>query len=161
MPQRTARRRLTGTERKILKALLERDGTLNTTALAERIGVPRSTVERRRRYLEANILRSYYHLDVTKLGFRRVDFLIETGSGFTRRIAKQLMRLPQVIAVAQTIGEHTIDLIAELIVRDNGEILSLSERVKAMRGVKDVTWTEVIEEERKNKTVPDYIIDEL
>lgn len=155
-----SRKRLSETDRKILKALLERDGTPSTKVLAERIGVPRSTVERRRRRLEEDILKSYYNLDVTKLGFRRIDFLIETGSGFTKRIALELMKLPEVIAVSQTIGEHTIDLIAELIVKDNGHILILTEKVKGMRGVRDVTWTEVVEEQRK-KTVPDYIIDQL
>jgi DNA-binding Lrp family transcriptional regulator len=157
----TPRKRISGTDREILKALLERGGKLNTTALAGRIGVPRSTVERRRKYLESNVLTSYYHLDVSKLGYRRVDFLIETGSGFTKRIADRLMQFREVTAVLQTIGEHTIDLIAELIVKDNGEILALSEKVKGMRGVRDVTWTEVVEEERKKKSVPDYIIDEL
>ena len=162
MAKRTKlRKRLSETDRKIVKALLEREGTLSTTALAERIGVPRSTVERRRKYLESNVLTNFYHIDVTMLGFRRVDFLIETGSGFTKRIANQLMQLPQVIAVAQTIGEHTIDLIAELIVKDNSEILILSEKVKGMRGVRDATWTEVVQEERKKKPVPDYIIDQL
>lgn len=154
------RKKLNDTDRKILKALLEHDGTLNSKVLADRIGIPRSTVERRRRHLESSILTSYYHLDVTKLGYRRVDFLIETGSGFTKRIAENLMRLPEVIAVSQTIGEHTIDLIAELIVKGNAEILVLSEKVKGMKGVRDVTWTEVVEENRK-KSVPDYIIDEL
>ena len=162
MAQKTrSTRRISDTDREILRALLERDGNLNTTALAGQIRVPRSTVERRRRYLEANLLTSYYHMDVRKIGYRRVDFLIETGGGSTRRIADQLMQLREVTAVMKTIGEHTIDLIAELIVKDNGEILTLSEKVKGMRGVRDVTWTEVVEEERKKKPVPDYIIDEL
>lgn len=155
------RRKLTETDRKILKALLELDGSLNTSELSGRIGVPRSTVERRRKYLETNILTRYYHLDVTKLGYRRIDFLIATGSGYTRRILTLLMKFPQVIAVSQTIGEHTIDLIAELILKDNSEILLMSEKIKGMHGVRDVVWTEVIDESRKKKTVPDYIIDEL
>jgi DNA-binding Lrp family transcriptional regulator len=159
--RKTQRRSLTETDRKILRALLERDGTPNTTILAARIGLPRSTVERRRRYLENNVVTSYYFLDVRKFGYRRVDFLIETGSGFTKRIAKQLMKFREVIAVSQTIGEHTIDMIAELIVKDNNDILDLSERVKGMQGVKDVIWTEVIEEDRKKKAIPDYIIDQF
>jgi DNA-binding Lrp family transcriptional regulator len=160
MADRPSRRKLTDTDREILKALLERDGRMGTTDLSERIGVPRSTVERRRRYLEQNVLRSEYHLDVTKYGFRRVDFLIESGSGFNDKIAKRLMQIPEVISVSQTIGEHTIDLIAELIVRDNSQILVLTEQVKGMQGVKDVIWTEVVKKEKK-KTVPDFIIDEL
>jgi DNA-binding Lrp family transcriptional regulator len=161
MSDRPKRRKLTRTDREILKALLQRNGHLSTTELSARIGVPRSTVERRRRYLEQNVIRSEYQFDITKYGFRRVNFLIESGSGFNDKISKRLMQIPEVISVSQTIGEHTIDLIAELIVKDNGQILVLTEQVKAMQGVKDVIWTEVIKEERKKTTVPDFIIDEL
>jgi DNA-binding Lrp family transcriptional regulator len=157
----TQRKSLIEVDRKILRALLEQDATLSTTRLAARIGLPRSTVERRRKYLENNVVTSYYYLDVRKFGYRRIDFLIETGSGFTKRIAKQLMKFREVIAVSQTIGEHTIDLIAELIVKDNSDILVLSEKVKGMPGVKDVIWTEVVEEDRKRKPIPDYIIDQF
>jgi DNA-binding Lrp family transcriptional regulator len=157
----TQRKSLIEVDRKILRALLEQDSILSTTRLAARIGLPRSTVERRRKYLEDNVVRSYYYLDVRKFGYRRIDFLIETGSGFTKRIAKQLMKFREVIAVSQTIGEHTIDLIAELILKDNSDILILSEKVKGMPGVKDVIWTEVVEEDRKKKPIPDYIIDQF
>jgi DNA-binding Lrp family transcriptional regulator len=151
---------LTDVDRKILKALLGKDGRQSTTGLATDIGIPRATVQRRRRYLEKNILSSAYSMDLSKFGYRRIDFLIETGKGYTDRIARQLLELPQVISVSTTIGEHTIDLIAELIVKDNGEILDLSERVKGMKGVGNVTWTEVVELKKK-KVVPDHIIDEL
>src|SRR6266571_7689414 len=90
------RRKLSETDRKILKVLLERDGTLGTNVLAKRIGVPRSTVLRRRRYLERNVITSSYSIDLAKYGFRRIDFLVETGSGMTGRIAKQFMELPEV-----------------------------------------------------------------
>ena len=156
-----AKRKLTDTDRKILKVLLERGSRPSTKALAERIGVPVSTVERRRRILEKNVLTTSYFIDLRPYGFKRIEFLIETGSGLTARVAKQLMNMPEVIAVSKTIGEHTIDLIAELIVKDNSQTLDLSEVVKGMHGVRDVIWTEVIEEQRKNNGVPDYIIDSL
>ena len=44
----------------------------------------------------------------------------------------------------RTIGEHTIDLRVEVFVKDNGILLDLLELVKAMKGVRDVVWTEVI-----------------
>jgi DNA-binding Lrp family transcriptional regulator len=154
-------RRMSETDRKILKVLLERDGTVSTNVLAERIGVPRSTVLRRRKYLERHVISSYYTMDLAKFGFRRVDFLVQTGNGMTGRIAKQLLIHPEIVSVAKTIGEHVVDLKAEIIIQNNGQILNMLEKVKAMPGVKDVIWTEVIEEERKRKTVPDYVIDSL
>ncbi len=44
----------------------------------------------------------------------------------------------------RTIGEHTIDLRVEVFVKDNGILLDLMEEVKAMKGVRDVIWTEVV-----------------
>ncbi|MDA4117188.1 MAG: Lrp/AsnC family transcriptional regulator [Thaumarchaeota archaeon] len=151
---------LTEVDKKILKSLLSADGRKSTTALASSIDVPRATVQRRRRYLENNLLISSYSMDLSRFGYRRIDFLIETRSGFTKRIAGKLLELPEIISVSTTIGEHTIDIIAELIIKNNGQILDLSEKVKGMRGVGNVTWTEVVQETRK-KTVPDYIIDAL
>jgi DNA-binding Lrp family transcriptional regulator len=155
------KRRMSETDKKILKVLLERDGTVRTNLLAKRIGVPRSTVVRRRNYLERNVISSFYTIDLAKYGFRRVDFLVQTGDGMTGKIARELFNYPEVISVAKTIGEHVIDLKAELIIQNNGQILNLLEKIKATPGVKDVIWTEVIEEERKKKTVPDYVIDSL
>jgi DNA-binding Lrp family transcriptional regulator len=155
------RRRMSLTDKKILKELLERDGTLGTNTLARRLGIPRSTVLRRRRFLEQYVIASSYTIDLSKYGFRRIDFLVETMHGMTSKLAKQFLQFPEVVSVAKTIGEHVIDLKVELIIRTNGQILNLLEKVKAMAGVKDVIWTEVIEEERKKRVVPDYVIDSL
>ena len=149
------------TDKKILKVLLERDGTVATNVLAKRIGLPRSTVLRRRRYLEKHVITSAYSLELGRYGFRRVDFLIQTGNGMTDQLAKQFLQLPEVISVAKTIGEHVIDLKVELIIQNNGQILNLLEMMKATTGVRDVIWTEVIEQKWKKRTVPDYVIDNL
>ncbi|MDA4133595.1 MAG: Lrp/AsnC family transcriptional regulator [Thaumarchaeota archaeon] len=151
---------LSDADKKILKALLGADSRLSTTALAGQVGIPRATAQRRRRFLEDNIIVSSYSMDLAKFGYRRVDFLIETKGGFMRKIVAKLLELPEVISVSRTIGEHTIDIIAELLVKDNGQILQLTELVKGMKGVGDVTWTEVVEVTRK-KVVPDQIIDDL
>ena len=163
MSLHTAQRyKLSETDKKILRVLLDHDGTEKTVTLAKKIGIPRSTVLRRRLFLEKrNIITSSYFMDLAPYGFRRVEFLVETGSGMTERIAKQIMKLPEVTAVAKTIGEHLIDLIASLIISDNAEILNLAEKIKAMHGVKNVIWTEIIREDRKKRTVPDHVINSL
>ena len=46
--------------------------------------------------------------------------------------------------VARTIGQYTIDLRAEAFVRSNGELLELTEKVKAINGVIDVIWSEIV-----------------
>jgi hypothetical protein len=63
----------------------------------------------------------------------------------------------KVILFARTIREHTIDLRIEVFVKDNGVLLNLLGDAKAMKGVRDVVWFEVIETiGRKNP--PDHQI---
>ena len=52
-------------------------------------------------------------------------------------LANEFLYLNQVTAVGKSIGEHTIDLRVETIVKDNHEILDLLETLQAMDGIRD------------------------
>jgi hypothetical protein len=107
--------------------------------------------------LEETYLIKTYSLDPLKFGFRKVDLLIYTEGGVTMDIGKAMLKRDEVVYAARTIGEHTIDLRIEVYVRDNGELLNLLEEIKAMEGVRDVIWTEVVETiGRKNP--PNHIV---
>lgn len=60
-------------------------------------------------------------------------------------IGKTLLKHKEVRSATRMIGEHTIDLQVEIIVRDNGKLLDIIEEIKAIKGVRDVVWTEVID----------------
>jgi hypothetical protein len=79
---------------------------------------------------------------IEKFGWRHVDLLISTTSGRTDTIANRLLAR-EVVYVGKSIGEHTIDLRAEIIIKDNAELLNVLEEVKAMDGVKDTVWSEI------------------
>ena len=66
------------------------------------------------------------------------------------------MKRNEVTYAARTIGEHTIDLRIEVFVKDNAILLNFLEEVKAMSGVSDIVWTEVVEEIGR-KSPPDLI----
>jgi hypothetical protein len=80
-----------------------------------------------------------------RFGWRFIELLIQTGGGRTEAVGKELLEHKGVTYVARTIGQFTIDLRAEVIVRNNPELLELIEEVKAINGVKDVMWSEVVE----------------
>ncbi len=65
--------------------------------------------------------------------------------GTTIELGNELLKREEVVYAARTIGEHTIDLRVEVFVKNNAVLLNLLEDVKAMKGVRDVVWTEVIE----------------
>ena len=59
-------------------------------------------------------------------------------------VAKNLLELDEVRYVGKSIGEHTIDLRVETIVKDNVMLLDLLELIKGMDGVNDVVWSEIV-----------------
>ncbi len=80
-----------------------------------------------------------------RFGWRFIELLIQTGGGRTEEIGKELFEHKEITFVARTIGQFTIDLRAEAFVRNSGELLEIIEEVKAIDGVKDVMWSEIVE----------------
>jgi DNA-binding Lrp family transcriptional regulator len=148
-------------DKKILEVLLEPTGKVSSRLLEQRLRIPRSTVQRRRDYLEKNFLDFTYSLRLDNLGFRRVDLLIYTGGGATLPIARELLKRDEVVSVGRAIGEHTIDLKVEVVIKDNSELLGLLELVKAMPNVRDVIWSEIVEIVGSKKSVPPGIIEKM
>jgi DNA-binding Lrp family transcriptional regulator len=153
--------RLSDIDKKILKILLQPGAKVSSVDLEKKLGIPRSTIQRRRRHLERSYLEHTYVLKLEHLGFRRVDLFIYTGGGATGSIARELLKRDEVVYVGSSIGEHTIDLRAEVIIRDNSELLNLLELVKAMPSVRDVVWSEIVEVLGRKTSIPPSIIDRL
>lgn len=154
-------RKLSAIDKKLLKILLQPNGKVSSHALAAKLGIPRTTVQRRRNYLEKNFLEFTYALKLKDLGYRRVDLLIYSGGGNTRNIAETLLDRDEVVYVGTSIGEHTIDLRAEVIIKDNSQLLDLLEEVKGMPNVRDVVWSEIVNIVGRKKSVPASVIDKL
>ena len=152
---------LSSVDRKLLKILLYPDGRLSSRAIAKKIGLPPSTVQRHRRRLEKEVLTHNYALDLSRFGWHKVDFLIATDSGKTDLIGNALLKRGEVIYVGKSIGQHTIDLKVETILENNAEILRMMELLKATDGIKDVVWTEIVEVVGRKTSIPIQIIDML
>lgn len=157
----TGIRKLSLVDKKILKILLTPGGRISSHTLATKIGLPRTTIQRRRNFLEKHFLEFAYSLRLDELGYRRVDLLIYTGGGDTISIAEKLLQRDEVVYVGRSIGEHTIDLRAEVIIKDNSQLLDLLEEVKAMASVKDVIWSEIVKVVGNKRSVPSAIIDSI
>ncbi|MDW0257065.1 MAG: winged helix-turn-helix transcriptional regulator [Nitrososphaeraceae archaeon] len=149
-------------DRKILKILLTPNGHLKSTkSISTKLGIPITTVRRRRKRLEDKFLKVQYVLDIEKFGWRRIDFFISIRNGMVDAVAKKLLDIDEVTYVGKSIGEHTIDLRIETIVKDNASILDHLETIKAMDGVKDVVWSEIVTVVGKKISIPISIIDKI
>jgi hypothetical protein len=76
-------------------------------------------------------LKVHYVLHIEKFGWRRVDFFISILQGKVNQVAGNLMNLNDVTYVGKSIGEHTIDLRVQTIVKDNSILLNLLEEIKS------------------------------
>ena len=157
-------------DKKILKILLAPNGrtcahiaaaVTSNGIIADKLGVSLGMVKRRRELVEKQHLESWYSMNVAGVGHKRVDFLIATGRGRTVPIARKLLKVKEVVSVSRSIGQPTIDLRAELIVKDNAQLLELLEQVKGIDGIRNVVWSEVIHVVGKKGSVPPEIIDIL
>jgi DNA-binding Lrp family transcriptional regulator len=155
--------RLSVSDKEILKVLLSPDNGIKRSSLllASKLGIPQTTVLRRRKRLEKEFLTSSYTLNLEKFGWRRIDLLIYTRNGKTDSVANRLLESEEVVYVGKSIGEHTIDLRVEIIIRDNSELLNILEKVKAMDGVNDVIWSEIVKVVGRKRSIPSRIIDML
>jgi DNA-binding Lrp family transcriptional regulator len=152
---------LSPVDRRLLKTLLTPDGRHSSKALARKLGLPATTIQRRRKRLEKDFLTISYNLDLAKFGWHKVDFLIATESGKTGIIGKTLLKRDEVTYVGKSIGQHTIDLRVETVLQGNAEILRMMELLKSTPGIKDVVWTEIVEVVGRKMSIPSNIIDRL
>jgi DNA-binding Lrp family transcriptional regulator len=149
-------------DRKILKILLSPNGqSKSTKGISTKLGIPVTTVRRRRKRLEDKFLKVHYVLDIEKFGWRRVDFFISIRNGLVNAVSKKLMELDDVTYIGKSIGEHTIDLRVETIVKDNTVLLDLLEVIKGMEGVRDVVWSEIVSIVGRKISIPSSIIDKI
>ena len=147
---------------KLFKILLSPNGDLKSSkSLSAKLGIPITTVRRRRKRLESKFLKMHYILDIEKFGWKRVDFFISIRNGMVNAVANKLLTSDEVTYVAKSIGEHTIDLRVETIVKDNASILDLLEKIKAMKGVKDVVWSEIVNVVGRKISIPSSMIDRI
>ena len=152
---------LSDIDKKLLQILLSPNGDVKSSSISKELGVPITTIRRRRKRLESEFLKSYYVLDVDKFGWRRVDFFISIKNGKINSVANKLLEIDEVTYVGKSIGEHTIDLRVETIIKDNVILLDLLEKIKGMDGVNDVVWSEIVSVVGRKKSIPSFIIDKL
>lgn len=149
-------------DRKILKILLSPNGqSKSTKSMSSKLGLPITTIRRRRKRLEDKFLKVHYVLDIEKFGWRRVDFYISIRNGMVNAVAKKLIEMDGVTYVGKSIGEHTIDLRVEAILKDNSTLLDLLEVIKGLDGVKDVVWSEIVTIVGQKISIPSSIIDKI
>lgn len=149
-------------DKQILKILLSPDsGRITSKEIARKLGIPATTVQRRRKHLENEILTMNYAFDLKRFGWHKIQFLVATTRGRTMPIAKEIAKMNHIVHVSKSIGHDRIDLHVFAVVNDNSELLDIMEQIGSMDGVKDTVWTESVEAISTKSSVPPDVIDSL
>lgn len=136
---------LSETDKKILKTLLTSNGNASSLTLSKNLDIPLSTVQRRRKRLEANLLDEVYSLRMDKFGLRSAALFITTCKGSIELIGREILSWDnEVVSVKRCIGENSVDLQAEIVFESNKELLTIIERIKSIEGVTNVSWSEAV-----------------
>jgi hypothetical protein len=138
----------------IVKDLLATRAEIAARLLAEKLGISSSAAQSTSKEWGKEYLAIMYSSTLEKYGWRQIEFLISTTGGKTMALGKELLKRDQVAYVARTIGQFNIDLRVEVFVRSNDDLINLIEEVKAMEGVKELIWSEIIEVVGRKDSIP-------
>jgi DNA-binding Lrp family transcriptional regulator len=149
-------------DKQILKILLSSNGGgITSKEIARKLSIPATTVQRRRKRLENEVLTVNYTLDLKRFGWHKIQFLVATTAGRTTSIAKEIAKMSHIVHVSKSIGHHAIDLHVIAVVHDNTELLDVMEQIKSVDGVKDAIWTEPVQPISSKMSVPPDVLDSL
>ncbi|WP_415282152.1 winged helix-turn-helix transcriptional regulator [Candidatus Nitrososphaera sp. FF02] len=153
--------RLSTVDKKILKALLSSTGTVSSASLSEELGIPLSTIQRRRRRLESRLVDRSYTLKAESFGMRTAELFISTKNGSTAEVANKLLTLGAMVdSVVRVIGDSSTSIILDIRFKTNPELLGVIEQIRSLSGVVTVSWIERISIEGQNNDIWQGIIND-
>jgi DNA-binding Lrp family transcriptional regulator len=153
---------LSPVDKKILKTLLSSTGEISSLTLSRELDIPLSTVQRRRKRLEADFLEASYSPKLEKLGWRVAMLFVHTEKGNTLGVGNEILSWKDsTVRVWRAIGAETTDIITEAIFKENKDLMDIIERVKAIKGVTNISWIELVSTLGKNDQCFESIIDKM
>ena len=133
---------LSSIDKKLLKELIVSKGSVSMVALSRTLQVPLTTLQRRRKRIEDLLVRTF-SLKYQEFAMRQITFLLTTEGHSSASISKQVLTLVGITRAVQTLS-NAVDLQIDAVVKTNKEIADLAEQIKAIKGVRTVTWFESI-----------------
>ena len=120
---------------KAIIELLQHDGRMPYTRLAESVGLSEAAVRQRvQRLIETNVMQIVAVTDPLRLGFRRQAMIGIRTEGDITPVATALSEIAEVDYVVFTSGRF--DLLAEMVCEDDEHLLTLlNEQIRNLPGV--------------------------
>jgi DNA-binding Lrp family transcriptional regulator len=130
---------------KIISELV-RQPDISSLALAKKLDIPLSTLQRRRARIENAILKRNYSFNYKAFGARIGDLIVSVDRGKSKEIAQNLLKKYKnniVSCDTRINSEHNVS--ARIIYKNTEELFHLIENIKTMDYVTGVSWSEMVE----------------
>ncbi|MEI7546762.1 MAG: Lrp/AsnC family transcriptional regulator [Actinomycetota bacterium] len=123
------------TDRAIIE-VLQRDGRVPYTRLGAAVGLSEAAARQRvQRLTDSGVMQVVAVTNPLAHGFRRMAMIGVRTEGPTDDIAKSLQAMRDIDYLVVTAG--SFDLMAEVVVTDDGALLDLTNRIRAVPGVRN------------------------
>ena len=122
------------TDRAIIEAL-QRDGRTPYTRLGAAVGLSEAAARQRvQRLLDSGVMQAVAVTNPLSHGKRRMAMIGVRTEGATDDIAKTLQAMSDIDYLVVSAG--SFDLMAEVVVADDGDLLDLTNRIRSVKGVR-------------------------
>ena len=127
----------------IMKHMLK-DSAVSDSALSSKLNISDAKIRDRRKAVEDGFLKKSYLIDVSALGWRVGDIQIDVGKGKSEVLAEQIFSMfPNMLEISLRINSDAT-VYARIFYRDLLELGDIIERIKRLKFVKDVSFSEII-----------------
>ena len=127
-------------DKKIIELLLSNH---DNSAIAKKLKIPLSTIQRRTRKLfEKELVSTKVELNYQKLGYKRGLLHIYLQKGLMEQIGKSIVKKRGMLSVSVHVGNS--DLVALFVYRDTKDLIETIGEIKEIVGVDRVLWSEEV-----------------
>src|SRR5919202_373524 len=130
---------------KIISELV-RQPDISSLALAKKLDIPLSTLQRRKARIEKAILKRNYTFNYKAFGARVGDLIVNVDKGKSKEVAQSLLKIYRnnvVLCDTRINSMHNVS--ARIIYKDTEELFEIIESIKTMDYVDGVQWSEMVE----------------
>ncbi|HJT84509.1 MAG TPA: Lrp/AsnC family transcriptional regulator [Nitrososphaeraceae archaeon] len=127
-------------DKKIIELLLSNH---DNSAIAKKLKIPLSTIQRRTRKLfEKELVSTKVELNYQKLGYKRGLLHVYLQKGLMEQIGKSIVKKRGILSVSVHVGNS--DLVALFVYRDTKDLIETMGEIKEIEGVDRVLWSEEV-----------------
>jgi DNA-binding Lrp family transcriptional regulator len=130
---------------KIISELV-RQPDISSLALAKKLDIPLSTLQRRRARIEKDILKKNYTFNYKAFGGRVGDLIVSVDKGKSKEVAQSVLKkFKNNIALCDTRINSMHNISAHVVYKSTEELYELIESIKIMDYVNTLQWSEMVE----------------